>query len=131
MCIRDRIKEGGWGEYNGNKYYKNPATGFPYKNQWVTFGRTWYYANSQGFMVSGWQTIGGYKYYFYSDTKYMARNVIIEGLSIGCLLYTSNISSQIGMVMLELMHITIFCNLHMIKGFLEEFFSLVYVLWLF
>lgn len=76
-------KEGGWGEYNGNKYYKNPATGFPYKNQWVTFGRTWYYANSQGFMVSGWQTIGGYKYYFYSDTKYMARNVIIEGLSIG------------------------------------------------
>ena len=74
------IKEGGWGEYNGNKYYKNPATGFPYKNQWVTFGRTWYYANSQGFMVSGWQTIGGYKYYFYSDTKYMARNVIIEGL---------------------------------------------------
>ena len=77
------IKEGGWGEYNGNKYYKNPATGFPYKNQWVTFGRTWYYANSQGFMVSGWQTIGGYKYYFYSDTKYMARNVIIEGLSIG------------------------------------------------
>ena len=77
------IKEGGWGEYNGNKYYKNPATGFPYKNQWVTFGRTWYYANSQGFMVSGWQTIGGYKYYFYSDTKYMARNVIIEGNSIG------------------------------------------------
>ena len=77
------IKEGGWGEYNGNKYYKNPATGFPYKNQWVTFGRTWYYANSQGFMVSGWQTIGGYKYYFYSDTKYMARNVIIEGISIG------------------------------------------------
>ncbi len=38
---------------------------------------------AQGFMVSGWQTIGGYKYYFYSDTKYMARNVIIEGLSIG------------------------------------------------
>ena len=22
------IKEGGWGEYKGNKYYKNPATGF-------------------------------------------------------------------------------------------------------
>ena len=77
------IKEGGWGEYNGNKYYKNPATGFPYKNQWVTFGRTWYYANSQGFMVSGWQMIGGYKYYFYSDTKYMARNTVIGGIRIG------------------------------------------------
>lgn len=58
------IKEGGWGEYKGNKYYKNPATGFPYKNQWVTFGRIWYYANSNGFMVSGWQTIGGYKVLF-------------------------------------------------------------------
>ena len=76
------IKEGGWGEYKGNKYYKNPATGFPYKNQWVTFGRIWYYANSNGFMVSGWQTIGGYKYYFYYDTKYMARNAVIEGIKI-------------------------------------------------
>ena len=89
------IKEGGWGEYNGNKYYKNPATGFPYKNQWVTFGRTWYYANSQGFMVSGWQTIGGYKYYFYSDTKYMARNVIIEGLSICLVLFESRYSCKL------------------------------------
>ena len=77
------IKEGGWGEYKGNKYYKNPATGFPYKNQWVTFGRIWYYANSNGFMVSGWQSIGGYKYYFYYDTKYMARNAVIEGIKIG------------------------------------------------
>ena len=77
------IKEGGWGEYKGNKYYKNPITGFPYKNQWVTFGRTWYYANANGFMVSGWQTIGGYKYYFYSDTKYMARNTVIDGICIG------------------------------------------------
>ena len=76
------IKEGGWGEYRGNKYYKNPATGFPYKNQWVTFGRTWYYANSQGFMVSGWQTINGNRYYFYSDTKYMARNTVIDGIQI-------------------------------------------------
>ena len=77
------IKDGGWGEYNGKKYYKNPATGFPYKEQWVTFGRLWYYANSQGFMVSGWQTIGGDKYYFYSDTKYMARNDVIGGIQIG------------------------------------------------
>ncbi len=77
------IKEGGWGEYKGNKYYKNPTTGFPYKNQWVTFGRIWYYANANGFMVSGWQTIGGKRYYFYYDTKYMARNAVIEGIRIG------------------------------------------------
>ena len=76
-------KEGGWGEYNGNKYYKNPATGFPYKNQWVTFGQTWYYANANGFMVSGWQTIRGYRYYFYPSTKVMARNTTIDGIRIG------------------------------------------------
>ena len=76
-------KEGGWGEYNGNKYYKNPATGFPYKNQWVTFGQTWYYANVNGFMVSGWQTIRGYRYYFYPSTKVMARNTTIDGIRIG------------------------------------------------
>ena len=76
-------KEGGWGEYNGNKYYKNPATGFPYKNQWVTFGQTWYYANANGFMVSGWQTIKGYRYYFYPSTKVMARNTTIDGIRIG------------------------------------------------
>ena len=76
------LKEGGWGEYNGNKYYKNPETGFPYKKQWVTFGKIWYYANSQGFMVSGWQTIDGKRYYFYSDTKYMARNTTMNGIRI-------------------------------------------------
>ena len=76
-------KEGGWGEYNGNKYYKNPATGFPYKAQWVTFGQTWYYANANGFMVSGWQTINGYRYYFYPSTKIMARNTTIDGIRIG------------------------------------------------
>ena len=76
-------KEGGWGEYNGNKYYKNPVTGFPYKNQWVTFGQTWYYANANGFMVSGWQTIRGYRYYFYPSTKVMARNTTIDGIRIG------------------------------------------------
>ena len=76
-------KEGGWGEYNGNKYYKNPVTGFPYKNQWVTFGQTWYYANANGFMVSGWQTIKGYRYYFYPSTKIMARNTTIDGIRIG------------------------------------------------
>ena len=96
-------KEGGWGEYNGNKYYKNPATGFPYKNQWVTFGQTWYYANVNGFMVSGWQTIKGYRYYFYPSTKVMARNTTIDGIRIGpdgkastAYTYAANILNQVG-----------------------------------
>ena len=76
------IKEGGWGSYNGNKYYKNPATGFPYTG-WVTFGTTWYYANSNGFMVKGWQYINGKYYYFYPDTYIMARNTVIDGYVIG------------------------------------------------
>ena len=76
------IKEGGWGSYNGNKYYKNPVTGFPYTG-WVTFGTTWYYANSNGFMVKGWQYINGKYYYFYPDTYIMARNTVIDGYVIG------------------------------------------------
>ncbi|MCF2681359.1 L,D-transpeptidase family protein [Faecalicatena contorta] len=76
-------KESGWGEYNGNKYYKNPETGFPYANQWVTFGTTYYYANSNGHMVSGWQKIGNKFYYFYPDTKIMARNTTIDGFRVG------------------------------------------------
>ncbi len=96
-------KEGGWGEHNENKYYKNPETGFPYKNQWVTFGQTWYYANANGFMVSGWQTIKGYRYYFYPNTKVMARNTTIDGIRIGpdgkastAYAYATNILNQVG-----------------------------------
>ena len=76
------VKEGGWGTYNGNRYYKNPATGFPYQG-WVTFGDTWYYANGNGIMVSGWQTINGYRYYFYTDTYTMARDTVISGIYVG------------------------------------------------
>ena len=76
------IKEGGWGSYNGNKYYKNPATGFPYTG-WVSFGTTRYYANSNGLMVRGWQYINGKYYYFYPSTCIMARNTVIDGYVIG------------------------------------------------
>ncbi|MDM8125551.1 L,D-transpeptidase family protein, partial [Mediterraneibacter glycyrrhizinilyticus] len=75
-------KEGGWGSYNGHRYYKNPSTGFPYTG-WISFGSTYYYANSNGWLVSGWQNIGGKYYYFYSDTYTMARNTVIDGYTIG------------------------------------------------
>ena len=76
------VKEGGWGSYNGNKYYKNPTTGFPYTG-WVTFGTTWYYADANGLMVKGWQYISGKYYYFYPDTYIMARSTVIDGYAIG------------------------------------------------
>ncbi len=75
-------KKSGWGSYNGNKYYLNPSTGFPYKG-WVSFGTTYYYANSKGIMVSGWHNISGDYYYFYPDSKKMARNTTIDGYVIG------------------------------------------------
>ena len=76
------VKEGGWGSYNGNKYYKNPTTGFPYTG-WVTFGTTWYSADVNGLMVKGWQYISGKYYYFYPDTYIMARSTVIDGYAIG------------------------------------------------
>ena len=75
-------KKKGWGEYQGNKYYFNPETGFPYKG-WVTFGNTYYYADNRGIMVKGWYYISGYYYYFYPDTCIMARNTTIDGYKIG------------------------------------------------
>ena len=75
-------KKKGWGEYQGNKYYFNPETGFPYKG-WVTFGDTYYYADNRGIMVKGWYYISGYYYYFYPDTCIMARNTTIDGYKIG------------------------------------------------
>ena len=71
----------GWGEYNGNKYYINPSTGFPYKG-WITFGKTAYYANVKGFLVKGWQKIDGYQYYFYPSNYVMARDTTIDGIRI-------------------------------------------------
>ncbi len=76
-------KEGGWGEHKGNKYFKNPDTGFPYKNQWVTFGAAVrYYADASGLMASGWRSVGGYRYYFYPDTKKLAMNTIADGVQV-------------------------------------------------
>ena len=54
-------------------------------------------------MVSGWQTIGGYRYYFYPSTKVMARNTTIDGIRIGpdgkastVYTYAANVLNQVG-----------------------------------
>ena len=72
----------GWGEYNGNRYYINAQTGFPYTG-WLKFGSIYYYANKYGWLMKGWQTINGYRYYFYLDTYQMAKNTTINGIYIG------------------------------------------------
>ena len=76
-------KKSGWGFYNGKRYFFNPNTGFPYMNQWVTFGQTRYFADRYGIMVSGWQRLWGNYYYFYPNTNVMARNTVIDGYTIG------------------------------------------------
>ena len=95
-------KEGGWGSYNGHRYYKNPSTGFPYTG-WISFGSTYYYADRHGWLVTGWQTIGGYRYYFYPSTYVMARNATIDGVYIGSdgkvstvYTYAINVLNQVG-----------------------------------
>ena len=72
----------GWGEYNGRKYYINPSTGFPYIG-WITFGKTAYYTDANGLLVSGWQKINGFSYYFYPSNYQMARDTTIDGKKIG------------------------------------------------
>lgn len=67
----------GWEEIDGSTYYFYPngamATGWIKEEQksdgftWVT----WFYANSSGELLSGWQNIGGVWYYFDDYAFYM------------------------------------------------------------
>ena len=72
-------KEGGWGEFEGKKYFLDASTGMPYTSTFVSFGDTVYYAGSDGYMVSGWQEIDGKQYYFDPVTFIMARDTYIDG----------------------------------------------------
>ena len=49
---------------------------------WVERPDGWYYTNNEGIMQTGWQTINGKKYYFYSSGL-MATNTVINGYKIG------------------------------------------------
>jgi len=72
-------KEGGWGEFEGKKYFKNEETGTPYVSTFITFGDIKYYAGPDGYLVSGWQVIDGKRYYFDPETYIMARDTYIDG----------------------------------------------------
>ena len=72
-------KEGGWGEFEGKRYFKNEDTGTPYTNTFLSFGDIKYYAGADGYLVSGWQTINGKRYYFDPDSYEMVRDAYIDG----------------------------------------------------
>ena len=58
---------------DGNLRYFDPKTGAMVTNQWHNdYEAVWYYFGADGTAVSGWQSIGGDKYYFYPESHDMA-----------------------------------------------------------
>lgn len=58
---------------DGNLRYFDPDTGAMVTNQWHNdYEAVWYYFGADGTAVSGWQSIGGDKYYFYPESHDMA-----------------------------------------------------------
>lgn len=58
---------------DGNLRYFDPETGVMVTNQWYNdYEAVWYYFGADGTAVSGWQSIGGDKYYFYPENHDMA-----------------------------------------------------------
>lgn len=59
----DGTPKSGWQLIGGKYFYAQPGTGVMHKG-WLQLGNTWYYLNDNGVMVTGLQTIRGYRYYF-------------------------------------------------------------------
>ena len=58
---------------NGSLRYFDLKTGAMVTNQWHNdYEAVWYYFGADGTAVSGWQSIGGDKYYFYPESHDMA-----------------------------------------------------------
>lgn len=65
-CSDGRPKTGLVRCEDGNLRYFDPETGAMVTNQWHNeYEAVWYYFGADGIAVSGWQSIGGDKYYFY------------------------------------------------------------------
>ena len=54
----------GWVK-DGDKWFYYDKNGTMVKNDWQLYKGSWYYLGSDGAMLTGWQTINGFKYYFY------------------------------------------------------------------
>lgn len=72
-CSDGRPKTGLVRCEDGNLRYFDPETGAMVTNQWHNeYEAVWYYFGADGTAVSGWQSIGGDKYYFYPESHDMA-----------------------------------------------------------
>ena len=72
-CSDGRSKTGLVRCEDGNLRYFDPETGAMVTNQWHNeYEAVWYYFGADGIAVSGWQSIGGDKYYFYPESHDMA-----------------------------------------------------------
>ena len=70
----------GWVK-SGGKWYYYDKNGQMVKDVWQQYKGSWYYLGSDGAMLTGWQTINGFKYYFYpGDDGHRAEMEWIDGL---------------------------------------------------
>lgn len=70
----------GWTKKNGKWYYYD-KNGQMVKDDWQQYKGSWYYLGSDGAMLTGWQTINGFKYYFYpGDDGHRAEMEWVDGL---------------------------------------------------
>lgn len=69
----------GWVK-DGDKWFYYDKNGTMVKDDWQLYKGSWYYLGSDGAMLTGWQTINGFKYYFYpGDDGHRAEMEWIEG----------------------------------------------------
>lgn len=55
--------QGNWEKWPEGWYFKNIDGGYA-ADKWIASGGNWYYVKSNGLMVTGWNTVGSYQYYF-------------------------------------------------------------------
>ena len=86
------LYRGMWKQDNKGWWYQNEDKSYPrssFKSLLWNGRYSWYYFNSEGYIVSGWQSINGKWYYFYPKTDginiygSMAKNTVIDGYFIG------------------------------------------------
>lgn len=86
------LYHGMWKQDNKGWWYQNEDKSYPkssFKSLLWNGKYSWYYFNSEGYIVSGWQSINGKWYYFYPKTDginiygSMAKNTVIDGYFIG------------------------------------------------
>ncbi|MGI6068807.1 MAG: phosphodiester glycosidase family protein [Blautia sp.] len=61
-----RMAASKWLKYNDGWYYVG-SSGAQLRSSWLKLDGKWYYLGKYGKMVTGWCSIGGKKYYFYSS----------------------------------------------------------------